>query len=527
MKQAKRIIPLSALTLAISVFAGGTAHAEWIKSYGTQNSEFGSVMPSSQGGYYLSMLSAPTTSGSKPSALLSLLNNNGNPSWTKKVTTGAYDTFFLNELSNGRILLQGTTQQSSDGPGNAVWAIYNVNRTTGALSPVFRKTYKGKGDDQLFITQDSQGVLWATGSTTSFSQDDKARDMILAKIDANTGIPAWSKVYHYGYDDSVVAFIPKGTKFILLANIQTADAGSGKILLGQLNNLGVPVSGSFKEYGGNGLNSAINIKPISGGNYLVYGKHQNSRDDQNPTLFVMKLNSSLGYVWGKSYTAGADQGMYITDVNENADKSLTLTANLNTTLYIDVGGMHIPFGASSHPTAIQLSAAGVVTSTKSFEYQGVDSASLSRTDNGDYLLGGQTSDSIDPTKPVIPETDMLYGHFNATMAPTWVKTLGGQGIDSGFIRPQSTGYWLSGTTLSWGAGYMDVLAGKLDANGDVPGCKAINEVSMIETTPLITAGNLGWQGQAATLVKKGAITNTDITLNVTNSSFKTTNVCSN
>jgi len=527
MKKTQRNTSLPTLALAFSLLAANGVQAEWIKSYGTKGVEFGTTLaPSPKGGYYLSAISESAASFSKSAALLSLLNDKGNPIWTKKITTGAYDTFYLSELNNGRILLQGTTQVN-DGPGNAVWAVYNVNRATGALSPVFKKTYKGKGDEQLIITQDSQGVLWGTGTTTSFSSNGRSMDMVLAKIDANTGLPAWSKVYHYGYDDSIVAFIPKGDNFILLADSQTATADSKKILLGQLNKLGVPVSGSFKEYGGAGLRiNALNIKPISGGNYLVSGTLENSLSDKYPRLFVMKLNSNLGYVWAKSYAGVSDQGLHTAEVNENADKSLTLTTRLDTALYINIGGQPFPFGALAHPTVIKLSSDGAVISTKSFEYKEVDSSRLSRIANGDYLLGGFTSDAIDPNKPAEPQVDMLYGRFNATTAPNWVKTLGGQRLDSGFINPKSTGYLLSGETMSWGAGNMDVLVGDLDANGDVPGCSHIKEVAMTETAPKITDTNLNWQPKAASLIKKGSITAADIVLNVTNGAITTTNICS-
>ncbi|MDO9104371.1 MAG: hypothetical protein Q7U57_05360 [Methylovulum sp.] len=522
----KKINPstrISTLALAFSVLAAGPAQAEWIKSYGTKNSEYGSVMPTSQDNYYLSMLSAASSANAKPATLFSLLNANGVPTWAKKITTGAYDSFFLSELGNGRILLQGTTQTTATGPGDAVWAVYNVNRTTGALSPVFKKTYTGKGDDLLGITEGSSGVLWGTGSTTSFSQDGKGTDMIVAKINASTGAPDWSKVYHYDYKDSITAFIPKGNQFILLANAQSANSGSQKILIGLLNNLGVPVAGSFKKYGGNGLNTAVNIKAISGGNYLVYGRNQASLTDSNSTVFVMKLNANLGYVWGKQYAAGSDQGLDIHSINENANGSLTFTGSLKTTIYFDQGGFHIPLYTELHPAAIELSSAGAVTSGKSFEHQEMDSAQFDKNADGSYLLGGQTM-AFDLSNPN-GNVDALYGQFNASIAPSWVKTLAGAKVDIGFIKPRSVGYSLSGATNSWGAGNMDVLLGRLDANGDVPGCAFINDIAMTETTPTISASDLNWQAQAAALVKKGAITQADININVTKATITATTVC--
>jgi hypothetical protein len=515
----KKVKCSSTWALAFSLLACGTAQAEWIKSYGTINDEIGVVTRSSKGGYYLAAVSTPKASGSKSVALFSLLNLNGKPLWTKKITSGAFDNFSLGELSNGRVLLQGTTQSTATGPGNPVWAVYNLNRTTGALSPVFRKTYKGKGDDHLTVTENSPGVLWGTGSTTSFSLDGKGTDMIVAKINPTTGVPVWSKVYHNNYYDSIEAFIPKGDKFILLANAGL-KTDSQKILLGLLNNLGAPVTGSFKQYGGTGINSAINIKPISGGNYLVYGVNRTSATDQNSTIFVMKLNSNLSYVWGKKYATGSDQGLRIANISQNADGSFTLTGSLTTTIYFS----GFPVGAETHPNAIKITSTGDVISSKSFEYQEMDASNFSKNPDSSYLLSGSTM-PFNLFGGSVGDMNALYGHFRADFAQDWVKTLGGSKIDLGFVTPESTGYWLSGSTSSWGAGNMDVLAGKLDANGDVPGCPHISEVSMIETAPKISASNLNWKAQAATLVKKGAITPTDITLNVTSATITATNVC--
>lgn len=518
MKNVKRS---STLVLAFSLIACGAVQAEWIKSYGTKNNDFGTLTPSPRGGYYLSTISTPKASGSKSVALFSLLNPNGKPLWTKKISSGAYDSFFLTELKDGRILLQGTTNQTSaTGPGDPVWAIYNVNRSTGTLSPVFRKTFVGEGKDYLTITEDSQGVLWGNGSTTSFSQDGKGTDIIVAKINSTTGSPVWSKVYHNNYQDSIAAFIPKGDKFILLAN-SGPNANNKKILLGLLDNLGSPVAGSFKQYGSTGINEVMNIKPISGGNYLVYGVNRTSATDQNATIFVIKLNSSLGYVWGKKYTAGTDQGLSIADISQNADGSFTLTGSLTTPLYI--GGF--PFGSETHSNIIKISSSGAVLSSKSFEYQEMDSVNFSKNPDNSFLLSGQTM-AFDPFSGSIPNPDVLYGHFRADFSQDWIKTLVGSKIDMGFIAPEATGYRLLGSTSSWGAGNMDVLAGKLDATGDVPGCPHIFEVSMTETAPKITVSNLNWQAQATALVKKGAITNTDITLDVTDGTIKATTVCS-
>lgn len=517
----------STLALAVSLLACGVAEATWIKTYGTQNADFGATIPSTQGGYYLSINSIPASSSTKPSPLISKLNATGKPLWTKKITTGAYDSFFISELGNGRLLLHGTTQASTSGASNAVWAEYTVNQSTGALTKVFSKAYKGSGDDSLFLTEDSTGALWGQGSTTSFEGTTGNSDMIVAKINPSTGVPIWSSVLNYDFDDSVAGFIPKGSQFILAANAQNQDGSSQKIVLGLLDSQGRPVSGSFKKYGGSGINSAIGIKAIANGNYLLYGSSRTSNTNQNSTIFIIKLNSNLAVVWSKKYNAGADAGLDVTEINENSNGSFTVNGFVRTPVYFTQGGIKILLYQEMHPATLQISSAGAIQSKKSFEYQAMDTATFYKSANGNYLLSGQTMD-LDLSGQSSGNVDMLYGNFNSSVSPNWVKTFGAAKSESGFLSARSGGYRLSGATNSWGAGNYDVLSGELDANGDVPGCPDIKEVTMTQTTPTITASSLGWTAQAVTLTRKGAISSADIALTVTNSTaIKVTTVCTN
>lgn len=522
-----RVNRYSVLALAVSLLSVGAAEAAWIKTYGTANADFGATMPSSQGGYYLSLNSIPSSTSTKPSALIAKLNTAGKPLWTKKITSGAYDNLFISELGNGRLLLHGTTQASSSGATNAVWAEYTVNQSTGALTKVFSKTYKGSGDDDLFLTEDSTGALWGQGSTTSFEGTTGNSDMIIAKINPSTGVPIWSSVLNYDFDDSVAGFIPKGNQFILAANTRNSDGSSQKIVLGLLDSQGLPVSGSFKKYGGTGISSAIGIKAIANGNYLLYGVNRTSNTNQNSSGFIIKLNSSLGIVWSKQYNAGTDAGFDITEINENSNGSFTVNGFVRTPVYFTQGGIKFLLYQESHPASMQISSAGAVQSKKSFEYQAMDTATFYKSTNGNYLLSGQTMD-FDLTGQSNGNVDMLYGNFSSSVSPVWVKTFGAAKSESGFISAKSNGYRLSGSTNSWGAGSYDVLSGDLDTNGDVPGCPEIKEVTMTQTTPTITAANLGWTPQAVNLIRKGAISNANITLTVSSSTaLKVTTVCTN
>ncbi len=530
MKKKNTVLRLTKLAVSVALLTVGTAQAGWLTAYGTPNDDMGLAIPSSEGGYYMTLL----TTTAKSAQLLSLLADDGTPLWTNKISTGAYDNFFATELADGRLLVQGTTQTKASAPSDAVWAAYQVNRVTGKLTLVFRNIYKGKGIDSLFIHQDAQGELWAQGSTTSFNTNGDT-DMIIAKINANTGEPEWSSVLNYAHDNSVAVFTPKGNQFILVAN--AGDADNRKVLVGLLDNRGMPVAGSFNKYGANGINNAQGLKPIGNGNYLLYGTNTTSTTDafgiahNNSTVFVVKLDANLNIVWDKKYSLGQNAGFTITEANENDDGSFTLSGNVNTMTYYTVMGISVPLYVTPHPATIQLSATGDdVLLGKSFELNAMDSAFFFENADGTYSLSGQTTkmNLTSPTPNPSGDSDMLYGAFDANFAPNWVKTLGGAKIDSGNIRPIVGGYGLTGISGSWGAGKLDVLVGELDGNGNIAGCAGIKNAVMTEKALTVAVSDLGWTPQAAKLIRKGAINKANITqLKVSKSpTITATPVCS-
>lgn len=541
MKKIPNITPLSGLALACALAFNGTAQAEWIKSYGTPNEDIGYAMPTSNNGGFLSMTSI-SSRGTSSSSLLSLLDSNGNPAWTKNLSAGGKgDTLFINELKSGRLLLQGTSQQNATAPNNALWAVYNVNRNTGALTPVFRRMYKQGGSD-FGLIEASPGVLLGSGSATLAN---KGTDMIVARINANSGLPVWSRILHNDYSDEVSHILPKGEQFILIGNSSAKNAtGTQQILIGLLSRQGLPVAGSFKKYGGAGTNFISGINAVSGGNYLVYGSSQVGAGlEQSNIPFILKLNSNLGFVWGKKIDLGADKDFSVTNVEENANGSLTVTGQLSESEFIDTGipgipPIPVPGGGKQSPAVLQMSATGAVTSGKSFSYQEMDTAYFFKQNDSSYLLSGQTSPSLDFSGGggiggilnSLDKSDGIYGRFNTSFSQDWVKTLVGPKSDTVGIQAFAGGYSLTGTSNSWGAGGRDVLVGVLDANGDVPGCEFINDVTMTETALTATSSDLGWTAQNTTVAAKGSIKRTDIVnanIKVTNGTLKVTDVCKN
>lgn len=519
--------PFSNLALILSLCLSSSVQADWVKAYGTSNMDIGSVTPTATDGYFLSLSTSPSNKDAKSFNLISKLDGNGDPEWTKQITTGNYDHFYVSQTSDHRLLLQGDTRQTVSSAPTSVLAIFDMDSVSGQLTSVFSKTYKKTASHLSFI-QDDQGVLWGLGSSVTSGQTGKGSDMILANINTKSGVPNWSKVFHYSTVNSVRGILSKGQNYILVANSQ-ATPSNQKILIGLLNKTGEPVAGSFNEYAGVGMNEVVAIKAIAGGNYVLYGTSKVSTISTNASIFVLKLDANLKPLWKKSYSAGADQGFIAPSVDENADGTLTVTNNLMTMDKIavpGVPGMTIPM-PSTHPAAIKLSADGSVISAKTFAYQS-DTAFFTKNTDSSYLISGQTM-TLDFMSPsTAGNSNILYGQFTADLSPIWTKTFGGTKMDTGGISSQGNGYRLVGSTMSWGAGNMDVLVGQLDSNGDVAKCDFIKDIDMLETALTVKAENLNWTPKAADLTaKKGLIAVSNTALNVSDAQLTTTKICGN
>jgi hypothetical protein len=505
-----------AACLALSVFlsAPGAAEAGWLKTYGTAAADSGYAWSASGGGYFLSLTSSDESTGTHAS-LFARLNDAGNLSWARKIQAGPNDEFFLSELPNGRILLQGTTRKTATASKDAVWAIYNLNRATGALTPVASKVYRGQGEDYFGLHFDETGnALLGVGSTSSFNTDPQSgdTDILVAKFSPANGALVWSKVLHGDANDSAIQLLPAGQGYVLLAS--TGSGIQGRVLVGKLGANGGPVSGSFASYGDSGHSLPTGLYPVAGGGYVIIGSNQVLQGaSYRSDAFVIKLGPNLEYLWGKRLSVGTGGVLSLTGASEREDGSLVLSGGF----FRYDGGELLP---RPEALAVRLAADGDLLGTHGFEDL---SGYFSRNHDGGYSFSGTGGIAGSDTGQ---EGDLLYGQFDAGFHPLWLKRLAGPWAEYGSVTPRADGYFLSGGTTSWGAGQSELLAGVLDGKGEVAGCTYIGNEPVVETTPNITASNLNWKPKAAKLSSRGSIKAENISLTVAKASLKATTVCS-
>ena len=123
-----------------------------------------------------------------------------------------------------------------------------------------------------------------------------------------------------------------------------------------------------------------------------------------------------------------------------------------------------------------------------------------KMDDDSYLLSG----SITPSSTTPNDDDVLFGKYDSSFSPQWVKTFGGTGSDMGAILPDRNRYLLTGETDSFSAstGVDDIFGITLNSNGEFPGCSYIKDVFLTVGSPDITVTDLGWIPTPTTLTPR-------------------------
>lgn len=500
------------------------AFASWAKRYDNNGwSDTGAVWPTDAGGYYLwGTTSDPAEAVNirKTHLLLAKLTSSGNVQWANRIDSGDFDYFFVSAVSGNHVFLQGWTSPTLTDASDAVWAKFTVNPETGAMTPVFQKAFKGAGADTLSFAGSTDGTFdIGVGTTYAFSGSTEDRDMLIAKLDPDTGTIVWSKVLDHGTQDTVPYLLPlSGGGYLLCASVAGA-AGSSNILVAQLGATGTPAWA--KVYTGSGTNTAT-MYAVAGGYLLVGSSVVWDYDPSSGTLsstygiFAIKIDGSGAVQWQKKYTSGGMLSAYAT--YEMPDGSFTVTGNL------------VDSDASRNKILLLniSSSSGAIVSQKTLGGTGDDYGNFVKTDDGGYYFtGGSTSFSTGDDNE-----DALFGKFDANFSPLWVKTFGGDKAETAtyFQSASTDAYILTGETESFGTtggeGVSDIFAVTLSATGDYPECY-LNDVTLSEATPNVTAADLGWTAQDTTLTVRtpATITLVDISLTITPLALAAADIC--
>jgi hypothetical protein len=203
-----------------------------------------------------------------------------------------------------------------------------------------------------------------------------------------------------------------------------------------------------RTIGGTGTDIALSITQTADGGYAVSGE-TNSFGAGGYDEYIVKLDYNGIPQWAKTIGGtGDDFGEHIIQTTDGG---------------YAVGGQTNSFGAGDYDmNIVKFDAAGSFQWSRTIGGTNLDYAlSIIQTTDGGYALFGST-DSFGAGY-----NDFYIVKLDGSGSLQWSRTIGGAGGDYGFsiIQTSDGGYAMSGTTISFGAGNLDLYVVKLDSSG--------------------------------------------------------------
>jgi uncharacterized delta-60 repeat protein len=285
-------------------------------------------------------------------------------------------------------------------------------------------------------------LLITTGSAQEWSEDTS-----IASIDTYSYGEFWAKYFgSSGLDETYATAIASDGNYFVGG--YTRGTGGVDAYVMKLNATGGIIWRSV--FGGGGWDQVASIAPTSDGGCAVAGYGQ-SFGLGGHDAFIIKYNASGAMVWKKAYGGPADEG--INKIIQTSDGG-----------YI-VAGQTESFGAGNYDVLVmKLNSSGNITWARTLGGANDDEGmSVYPTADGGYIVTGNTM-SFGWGGP-----DFLVLKFNSIGSVHLKRTYGSGGFDKGTSIVQSAdgNYIITGYTMGYGAGALDILVLKITTIGGV------------------------------------------------------------
>jgi uncharacterized delta-60 repeat protein len=380
---------------------------------------------------------------------------------------------------------QGTPHQNSN-------TSIKVRELSPSTSTYWAKTYGGTDFDEAYSVQNTtDGGYIVAGETHSFGEG--YYEAWVLKLNSTGGV-TWQKIYGdsggnaYSVQQTtdggyIVAGRSSDSRVWVFKLNSTGDvtwqktcgaSGSEAYSVQQTSDGGYIVAGAFgdpsdvwvaklnstggvtwkKSCGGSSEDCAKSIQQTSDGGYIVAG-YTKSFGAGNGDVWVLKLNSTGGVDWQKTYGGGDSDRAY--SVQQTSDGGYIVAGG--------AGGISGDLGFTSGDVwVLKLSSTGDVTWQKTYGGGRTDWAqSVQQTSDGGYIIAGYTYSFGAGTD------DFWVLKLDSTGGVTWQNAYGGYKSERAYSVQQTTdeGFIVAGYAYSFGAGYYDFWVVKLGAGGEI------------------------------------------------------------
>lgn len=261
------------------------------------------------------------------------LDASGNKIWDKAFGGSQYDDVYaIHALSDGGLLLVGSTLSSAD--GNKSSPTYGSSdgwlvKVDAEGNKVWDRTFGGSGEDWFTSIQSTRdGGFLLGGVSQSPADGNKAApalgnaDMWLVKVDAG-GNKIWDRSYGGTNFDVLNAMAPTSDGGCLLGGVSGSDVGPGRSapISGLLDYWIVKVDAGGnqlwdKSYGGMSMDELSVIRPLADGGFLLGGSSASGADGNKTALpyggndyWVVRIDAQGAKLWDRSFGGTASDSL--------------------------------------------------------------------------------------------------------------------------------------------------------------------------------------------------------------------------
>ena len=307
------------------------------------------------------------------------------------------------------------------------------------------KTYGGKHDDRGYsVQQTTDGGYIIAGYSFSF-RDSLYGDVYLIKTNAS-GDTAWTKTYG-GTNVDVGWSVQQTSDGGYIVAGQTASFGAGytDVYLIKTNASGDTTW--TRTYGATYNDLGYSVQQTSDGGYVISGATDSY--GVGGDVYLVKTNAAGDTLWTRTCGGTGEERGY--SVQQTTDGG-----------YIVAGNTYIA-GRNHDVYIVKTNASGDTLWTRTCGGTGEDMGySVQQTTDGGCIVAGySTSFEAGYASVYVIKT-------NASGDTQWTRTYGGASHDYGYSARQTSdsGYIITGTTYSFGAGDYDAYLVKTNAAGD-------------------------------------------------------------
>jgi hypothetical protein len=409
---------------------------------------------------------------------------------------------FIRTTGGSRDVLALSAQQTADGgyivagyaSGQPVETLEPSGTPTLELTPTPTRTPVGADNqDLLLLKYHRSGVLeWArtasvssedvvdsvrqtadggyvlAGYTSSSGYED--RDVLLLKYDS-AGVLQWARTTGGSNEDiahSVWQTADGG--YVVAGETRSCGAGQTDILLLKYDSTGTLEWA--RTAGGGDYDDALSVQQTADGGYIVAG-YTRSYGLAYENVFLLKYDSEGTLSWAK--TTGGN--------NEDMARSVQQTVDGG---YI-VAGYTYSYGAGSRDILLlKYDGSGTLEWARTAGNNTSDSAcAVQQTTDGGYIVAGETV-ILEP----LVGAEVFLLKYDSAGTLEWARTAGGGSADSVHSVQQTTdgGYFVAGSTSSYGAGDVNVFLLKTDREGNIADCALVSPALPLVTSPNLPTG---------------------------------------